>query len=146
MERRCLRNQHHSGLYNGTVWFIERIVSADEFGGLVLEVRPEDEFTAAGDDPITVTTHQKFFLGRESELDIFEREFCVEFDHGYALTVHKAQGSQWPNIFIVDEFDEVSPRLAPLALHRDHPGVGPGRDPEALSRTTRSASARGQRA
>ena len=103
MERRCLRNQHHSGLYNGTVWFIERIVSADEFGGLVLEVRPEDEFTAAGDDPITVTTHQKFFLGRESELDIFEREFCVEFDHGYALTVHKAQGSQRPNIFIVDE-------------------------------------------
>jgi ATP-dependent exoDNAse (exonuclease V) alpha subunit len=50
-----------------------------------------------------VSTHVKFFLGRETELDEFARSDCVEFDYGYALTVHKAQGSQWPNIFIVDE-------------------------------------------
>jgi exodeoxyribonuclease-5 len=99
----CLRNQHHHGLYNGTVWFIEAIVDADHVGSLVLDIRPEDEFTAAGDEAIRVSTHAKFFLGREEELDIDERQFCVEFDYGYALTVHKAQGSQWSNIFIVDE-------------------------------------------
>ena len=25
------------------------------------------------------------------------------FDFGYALTVHKAQGSQWPNVLLWDE-------------------------------------------
>jgi exodeoxyribonuclease V len=99
----CLRNQHHSGLYNGTTWFIEDVDRADEFGLITLTIRPEDEFTAAGDEPIKVTTHEKFFLGRENEIDEFERAFCVEFDYGYALTVHKAQGSQWPSVFIVDE-------------------------------------------
>jgi exodeoxyribonuclease-5 len=98
----CLRNQHHSGLYNGTVWFVEKIVDLDHTGSLVLAIRPEDEFTAAGDEPITVTTHLKFFRGRETKPDEFERGY-VEFDYGYALTVHKAQGSQWSKVFIVDE-------------------------------------------
>jgi exodeoxyribonuclease-5 len=26
-----------------------------------------------------------------------------DFDYGYALTVHKAQGSQWENIYLFDE-------------------------------------------
>ena len=26
-----------------------------------------------------------------------------EFDYGYALTVHKAQGSQWDNVYLFDE-------------------------------------------
>ena len=26
-----------------------------------------------------------------------------DFDYGYALTVHKAQGSQWDNVMIFDE-------------------------------------------
>ena len=26
-----------------------------------------------------------------------------EFDYGYALTTHKAQGSEWPGVYIVDD-------------------------------------------
>jgi ATP-dependent exoDNAse (exonuclease V) alpha subunit len=32
-----------------------------------------------------------------------ERLKANEFDYGYALTVHKAQGSQWDKVCLVDE-------------------------------------------
>ena len=32
-----------------------------------------------------------------------QRKGADEFDYGYALTVHKSQGSQWDNIVLFDE-------------------------------------------
>jgi exodeoxyribonuclease V len=45
--------------------------------------------------------HRHAFEGRE--LDYFERLRAQEFDYGYALTCHKAQGSQWPSVIVFDE-------------------------------------------
>jgi exodeoxyribonuclease-5 len=28
----------------------------------------------------------------------------TSFDFGYAMTVHKAQGSEWPNVILIDEY------------------------------------------
>ena len=44
-----------------------------------------------------------------------------DFDYGYALTVHKAQGSQWDNVYLFDEswaFREHSQRWLYTAITR----------------------------
>ena len=46
-------------------------------------------------------THQ--FAGRIEELDWQLRKKHDEFDYGYVLTVHKAQGSQWDDVVLFDE-------------------------------------------
>ncbi len=33
----------------------------------------------------------------------WERKEAQEFDYGYALTVHKSQGSQWNKVVLFDE-------------------------------------------
>jgi superfamily I DNA/RNA helicase len=43
------------------------------------------------------------------------------FDFGYAITVHKAQGSQWPNVMVFDEsevFEQDAKRWLYTALTR----------------------------
>ena len=56
------------------------------------------------DDDRTVAclAHKAGFLGEE--LEPWERKESNEFDFGYALTVHKAQGSQWDNVILYDEW------------------------------------------
>ena len=39
----------------------------------------------------------------EGEIPWSTRKRYDEFDYGYALTVHKAQGSQWNNVVLFDE-------------------------------------------
>ncbi len=39
-----------------------------------------------------------------------EMQGCDEFDYGYALTVHKAQGSQWDSVALVDEWSQANRR------------------------------------
>ena len=45
--------------------------------------------------------HAEPFAGREVlPEDKFDAE---EFDWGYAITVHKAQGSQWPHVVLIND-------------------------------------------
>jgi exodeoxyribonuclease-5 len=43
------------------------------------------------------------FENLEEEIPWSTRKRYDEFDFGYALTVHKAQGSQWNNVVLFDE-------------------------------------------
>jgi exodeoxyribonuclease-5 len=43
------------------------------------------------------------FEEQEGEIPWTTRKRYDEFDYGYALTVHKAQGSQWNNVVLFDE-------------------------------------------
>ncbi len=36
----------------------------------------------------------------------------LELDFGYVLTMHKAQGSEWPFVVLVDEFPRDDPERA----------------------------------
>lgn len=53
--------------------------------------------------PIDVTTPQAFFNGTEKDLDWRARRNADEFTYGWALTCHKAQGSQWDDLLVFDE-------------------------------------------
>ncbi|HPG03095.1 MAG TPA: ATP-binding domain-containing protein, partial [Beijerinckiaceae bacterium] len=45
----------------------------------------------------------QFFAGADEEIPYALRRESDEFDFGYALTVHKSQGSQWDNVYLFDE-------------------------------------------
>jgi exodeoxyribonuclease-5 len=45
----------------------------------------------------------EFFVGREKEVPEKKRNALEAFTYGYALTGHKAQGSQWGSVVVFDE-------------------------------------------
>lgn len=96
----CLRNSRDIGLLNGGLWSVQGVSSVTQS-----QVSMSLQADTGGDD-VDVTSHTHHFLGTEDELKgmpWWMRKQSEEFDFGYALTVHKSQGSQWDNVFLVDE-------------------------------------------
>lgn len=91
----CLRNNHELRLLNGSLWTVEECVDPDD-GTLGLSLIGEEG------EKVVTTAHACIFNGEEP--DWHERKEHDEFNFGYALTVHKAQGSQWDNVFLFDEW------------------------------------------
>jgi exodeoxyribonuclease-5 len=95
----CLRNNPVKKLLNGQIWTVAEV-----------KKRPRHRYsmTLEADDPgikskAKVITHEAFFSGEEETLAWPERRQYDEFTFGYCLTVHKAQGSQWDNVYLFDE-------------------------------------------
>ena len=90
----CCRNNHKLGLLNGQMW---TVLGVQELDSSLMEL------TLSGEDGSSITCHvlTDLFLGRESPW--FDRDKGESFDYGYAITVHKAQGSQWDNVVVIDE-------------------------------------------
>ena len=68
-----------------------------------------------------VKVRAEFFEGREAEIPWQDKKGTQEFTYGYAITVHKAQGSQWDSVLIFDEsrfFREESARHLYTAITR----------------------------
>lgn len=95
----CLRNNHDLGLLNGSLWDVREVWEGDERLSLNL-FSLEHGF-------LTVEAWAKPFTdGGARALDSipwWERKEAEEFDYGYALTCHKAQGSQWNTVIVFDE-------------------------------------------
>jgi exodeoxyribonuclease V len=100
----CLKNRHDLGLVNGM--FLELAA---------IEDRNEYCFTATvvTEDGETIPGRQWFYKGhfddqvdpdRDRERrDSFLRRGLIESVWGYAITCHKAQGSQWENVIVHDD-------------------------------------------
>jgi exodeoxyribonuclease-5 len=96
----CLRNNRTKNLLNGGIWMVKKLRKENEAAWRGI-LSPEDAGSVAIDADVKV--HPFFFAGREGELPWEERKEFDEFTFGYALTVHKSQGSQWPNVVLFDE-------------------------------------------
>jgi exodeoxyribonuclease-5 len=95
----CLRNDRQKGLLNGGLWVVAELrTSKSQL--VTMRVQPEED---AGGKPVKVSVFPNFFEGTEDTLPYELRRHSDEFDYGYALTVHKAQGSQWDNVYLFDE-------------------------------------------
>ncbi len=95
----CLRNNHDKGLLNGAIWHVEDIGDHDaDF--VVLTIKSDN-----GEAPITVEAHAGPFRGETLSMPWWDRTEAEELGFGYALTVHKSQGSQWENVVLFDESD-----------------------------------------
>lgn len=110
----CLRNKRDKGLLNGGIWTVAALIepprpkrrrrktdAAPPEEAVWLQLLSED--VGGRPDPVDVAVHPYFFAGREDELEWEQRKKFDEFTYGYALTVHKAQGSQWDNVIVFDE-------------------------------------------
>lgn len=121
----CLRNNHEKGLLNGSLWICKRSRAYTQTK-ITLTVVPEE-----GGLEITVLAHAPYFtwygktdwtdpdwkpgmhrkllrtwvdMLQEDEKSIgFEMREAESFTLGYVLTTHKAQGSQWDNVLVIDE-------------------------------------------
>lgn len=93
----CLRNDREKRLLNGGLWTVDKAkhgagcvrmdVLSDDIDGLTARVKVRNEF----------------FLGGDEGLTWEERKYFEEFTYGYCLSVHKSQGSQWPDVVLFDE-------------------------------------------
>lgn len=95
----CLRNDRETGLLNGTLW-MSTTDAADVGGYLTMRVRPDDDQDI---EAFPITAHPQHFFGDPEQIGYWERRSAQEMTYGYALTTHKAQGSQWGNVLIIDE-------------------------------------------
>lgn len=97
----CLRNERRAGLFNGSMWRVRDATLSADKQSVDLDLSGED---LPGASPrVKSWTHH--FLGRGRELDDkgpvqMARQ---EFDYGYVVTCHKAQGSQWNDVALFDE-------------------------------------------
>jgi len=95
----CLRNDKTKGLLNGGIWIVKTTATTRK-KRLGLNVVPEDD---PARKPLRIGVLPEFFQGGEEALTPKLRRESDEFDYGYALTVHKAQGSQWNSVVLFDE-------------------------------------------
>jgi len=94
----CLRNNKRKGLLNGALF---EVATRGRGSPIVkLTVRPEESATAK---PFKVSVRPECFTARIEDVAWDQRKRYDEFDYGYVLTVHKAQGSEWDDVVLFDE-------------------------------------------
>jgi len=91
----CLRNNHDVGLLNGQIWRV-RVDTVFDGEHVIMDIESDDAAR------VEVIAHADYFHGKQPEY--WARKDAEEFDYGYALTVHKSQGSQWSNVLLFDEW------------------------------------------
>jgi exodeoxyribonuclease-5 len=95
----CLRNNRKKGLFNGALWSVKER-GGRKSGIMTLRLMPDDDSGMRG---IKVSVRPECFSGGIEDIDWQRRKPYDEFDYGYVLTVHKAQGSQWDDVVLFDE-------------------------------------------
>lgn len=90
----CTRNDPETGLLNGSQWIVKRA----DYGGwrIALELA-----SCEGMGTVECVAHVHPFRGEKIPWFEIREAQCLEF--AYALTVHKAQGSEWPDVCYIDE-------------------------------------------
>ena len=115
----CLRNDPAKGLLNGSLWKVMTSSRETVKPGINLLVAPEEDDPDRGVAKIKLL--KAAFESPDEEIPWQQKKRFDDFDYGYALTVHKAQGSQWDNVVLFDEswaFKETRQRWLYTAITR----------------------------
>ncbi|ALE03649.1 ATP-dependent DNA helicase [Bartonella ancashensis] len=95
----CLRNDPGKGLLNGSLWKVLTSQKETVKPSINLVVKPEESESGM----VKIKLLKEVFQGPDSRISWQLKKRYDDFDYGYALTVHKAQGSQWDNVVLFDE-------------------------------------------
>ncbi|HEY4192375.1 MAG TPA: ATP-dependent RecD-like DNA helicase [Mesorhizobium sp.] len=115
----CLRNDPAKGLLNGSLWKVMTASRETVKPGINLLVSPEEDDPDRGVAKIKLM--KAVFEDPDADISWQQKKRFDDFDYGYALTVHKAQGSQWNEIVLFDEsfaFKETRQRWLYTAITR----------------------------
>ncbi|PWV99128.1 exodeoxyribonuclease-5 [Hoeflea marina] len=115
----CLRNDPSKGLLNGSLWQVMTSSKETVKPGINLLIRPEEDDIERGSAKIKLL--KSVFDAPDADVPWTTKKRYDDFDYGYALTVHKAQGSQWNNVVLFDEsyaFRETRERWLYTAITR----------------------------
>ncbi|MEL7430576.1 MAG: ATP-binding domain-containing protein, partial [Pseudomonadota bacterium] len=96
----CLRNDPQKGLLNGSLW---QVTSAARTVKPFMNVLLKSEDEGVERYSAKVKLLKAAFEEPEKEVPWQIKRRHDDFDFGYALTVHKAQGSQWDEVVLFDE-------------------------------------------
>jgi exodeoxyribonuclease V len=97
----CLKNNASKNIFNGEIWFVTEVLGpSDDI--IRLKLRPE---TGERSD-VTVNVRREYFEQADPKLPEKALKDLDRFTFAYALTVHKAQGSEWPSVVLFDESDQ----------------------------------------
>lgn len=117
----CLRNDKTLGIFNGGLFTVDSGMlkpDPEKPECIRFEVKSED-FPRKASLPVTV--RREYFTGSAEDIPWQQLRGTQQFDFGYALTCHKAQGSQWDDVIVYDEsgtFREDAQRWLYTALTR----------------------------
>lgn len=95
----CLKNNRELGLLNGTIWNATEDTAEPDVDDeqVFLQIEPEEGGVGMG-----VPAEISLFRDDMEKADWRSRG--QHFTYGYAVTVHKAQGSQWDNVLLFDDW------------------------------------------
>lgn len=96
----CLRNNKEMGVLNGGLWEVVEVHAVGDETATVTLTSLDLPETLYGID-IDI----KYFQTKGQEELPFWMTDIGRFDYGYLLTCHKAQGSQWDDLTVIDESD-----------------------------------------
>jgi exodeoxyribonuclease-5 len=87
----CLRNNRQLGLFNG-------------MQGVVQKVRRKDRFDFISDDGVLYErVHYDPETFGEEKRTFKHSQKAHPFDYAYAITAHKSQGDEWPNVIVYEQ-------------------------------------------
>ncbi|MBB5073124.1 exodeoxyribonuclease-5 [Bartonella callosciuri] len=95
----CLRNDPPKGLLNGSLWKVMTSQKETTKPGISFLIKPEESDRGVA----KIKLLKAMFEDPNNEISWQLKKRYDDFDYGYALTVHKAQGSQWDNVVLFDE-------------------------------------------
>jgi exodeoxyribonuclease-5 len=94
----CFRNNYDSGVLNGTLWVVQEVEAFTDDGQDLVRLDLIDDIGSTA----TVVVLEDLFYGADPRNAPYDDELDV-FSYGYALTCHKAQGSEWDRVVVIDE-------------------------------------------
>lgn len=101
----CLKNNAEEYLFNGLMCEVVEVGELLDVGIQLKILRETDEPGAEPSSVVALRAHFELYQDKEALNNVkwWEKDGVDEFDFGYAITVHKAQGSQWENVLLWDD-------------------------------------------
>jgi len=95
----CLQNDKDLGIFNGGMFDVKQILKANsaktQFLNMRLQSQDEDRL------PFLSRVHKSFFFDDVPTPHWKTLKGSQQFDYGYSITTHRAQGSQWGDVFVM---------------------------------------------